>query len=48
MIDKLREFAEVEEHATLKHLNTYRIGGTAKMLFFFIYFRHCLTIKDSN
>lgn len=32
MIDKLREFAEVEEHATLKHLNTYRIGGTAKML----------------
>ena len=32
MIDKLRELADVEEHATLKHLNTYRIGGTAKLL----------------
>lgn len=32
MIDKLREFAEIEEHATLKNLNTYRIGGTARML----------------
>ncbi len=32
MIDKLREFADVEEHATLKHLNTYRIGGTTKYL----------------
>ncbi|MGN1371014.1 MAG: UDP-N-acetylmuramate dehydrogenase [Candidatus Coprovivens sp.] len=32
MIDKLRELAEVEEHATLKHLNTYHIGGTTKLL----------------
>ncbi len=32
MIDKLRELADVEEHATLRHLNTYRIGGTAKLL----------------
>ena len=32
MIDKLREFAEIEEHATLKNLNTFRIGGTARML----------------
>ncbi len=32
MIDKLREYAEVEEHATLKNLNTYHIGGTAKYL----------------
>lgn len=32
MINKLRELADVEEHATLKHLNTYRIGGTAKYL----------------
>lgn len=32
MIDQLREFAEVEEHATLKNLNTYHIGGTAKLL----------------
>lgn len=32
MIDKLRELADVEEHATLRHLNTYCIGGTAKLL----------------
>ena len=32
MIDKLREYAELEEHATLKNLNTYHIGGTAKYL----------------
>lgn len=32
MIDKLRELADVEEHATLRHLNTYHIGGTAKLL----------------
>lgn len=32
MIDKLKEFAEVEEHATIKHLNTYHIGGKAKYL----------------
>lgn len=32
MIDKLKELADVEEHATLRHLNTYHIGGTAKLL----------------
>ena len=32
MIDKLRELADVEEHATLRHLNTYHIGGTTKLL----------------
>ena len=32
MIEELRKFANVEEHATLKNLNTYRIGGTAKYL----------------
>lgn len=32
MTDKLREYGNVEEHATLKNLNTYHIGGTAKYL----------------
>ena len=32
MIDKLREFADIEEHATLKNLNTYHIGGTARLI----------------
>lgn len=32
MTDKLREYATVEEHASLKNLNTYRIGGKAKYL----------------
>lgn len=32
MINKLREYAEIEEHATLRHLNTYHIGGTARLL----------------
>jgi UDP-N-acetylmuramate dehydrogenase len=32
MINKLRELADVEEHANLKKLNTYRIGGTARYL----------------
>ncbi len=32
MTDKLREYAIVEEHASLKNLNTYHIGGQAKYL----------------
>ena len=32
MIEQLREFAEVDEHATLKNLNTYHIGGTTRYL----------------
>ena len=32
MINALKKYAEVEEHVTLKNLNTYRIGGTAKLL----------------
>lgn len=32
MIERLNEFAHVVEHASLKNLNTYRIGGTAKYL----------------
>lgn len=32
MINKLKEFADVEEHATLRNLNTYHIGGTTRLL----------------
>ena len=32
MIEELRKYATVDEHAPLKNLNTYRIGGTAKYL----------------
>ena len=32
MINALKKYAEVEEHVTLRNLNTYRIGGTAKLL----------------
>ena len=32
MIDELNKYGTVEEHATLKNLNTYHIGGTAKYL----------------
>lgn len=32
MINKLRKYADVEEHVSLKNLNTYRIDGKAKML----------------
>ncbi|MBR4694444.1 MAG: UDP-N-acetylmuramate dehydrogenase [Bacilli bacterium] len=32
MIEELRKYGHVDEHATLKNLNTYRIGGTAKYL----------------
>lgn len=33
MIEQLQLLGEVEEHATLKNLNTYRIGGTARIIF---------------
>lgn len=32
MINELRKYADVEEHVSLKNLNTYRIDGKAKML----------------
>ena len=32
MIDELNKYGTVEEHATLKNLNTYHIGGTARYL----------------
>jgi len=32
MIERLKEYAFVEEHASLKKYNTYHIGGTAKYL----------------
>ncbi len=32
MIEELRQYGEVTEHASLKNYNTYRIDGTAKML----------------
>ena len=32
MIDELKKYGEVEEHASLKKLNTYRIDGSAKYL----------------
>lgn len=32
MINILRNYGDVEEHATLKNLNTYHIGGTARYL----------------
>lgn len=32
MIEELRKYCSLEEHATTKNLNTYRIGGTAKYL----------------
>ena len=32
MINELHKYGEVEQHATLKNLNTYHIGGTAKYL----------------
>lgn len=32
MINKIKEYASVEEHAILKKLNTYHIGGTVKYL----------------
>ncbi len=32
MINELSKVATIEEHATLKNLNTYKIGGTAKYL----------------
>lgn len=32
MIEKMLKYGSVEEHATLKNLNTYRIGGTARYL----------------
>lgn len=32
MINELKKYADVEEHVSLKNLNTYRIDGKAKML----------------
>ncbi len=32
MIELLQNYGDIEEHATLKNLNTYHIGGTAKYL----------------
>ena len=32
MIEKILTYGSIEEHATLKNLNTYRIGGTARYL----------------
>ena len=32
MINKIKEYGNIEEHAPLKNLNTYHIGGTTKYL----------------
>ena len=34
MINELKEYAEVKEHASVKELNTYRIGGKTKLLIY--------------
>ena len=34
MINELKEYADISEHASVKNLNTYRIGGTTRYLIY--------------